>query len=83
VNPLVAKLFEGEPPKTLKEVADRYGALFTDIQRQQHARRDALLKAAGHWEPVEPKLDDPSAEALRLALYGPDSPAARLLQPFP
>ncbi|MDR3405752.1 MAG: PSD1 and planctomycete cytochrome C domain-containing protein [Chthoniobacter sp.] len=77
VNPLVAKLFEGEPPKTLKEVADRYGALFTNIQKEHHEKRDALLKAAGHWQPVEVKFDDPAAEALQLALYGTDSPVSR------
>ncbi|HEY3900909.1 MAG TPA: PSD1 and planctomycete cytochrome C domain-containing protein [Chthoniobacter sp.] len=77
INPLVAKFFEGDPPKSLKEVADRYDKLFTDIQHQHHDEREALLKAAGHWQPVEVKLTDPAAEQIELLLYGPDSPISR------
>lgn len=77
VNALVAKLFAGEPPKTLKDVAGRYGQLFADIQRQHHDKRAAALKEAGHWQPVVVKLDDPDAQALHLALYGADSPVSR------
>jgi hypothetical protein len=77
LNPLVAKMFAGEPPKSLKDVADRYGKLFADIQRQHREKRAELLKAAGHWEPVDVKFDDPDTEALHEVLYGPESPVYR------
>jgi hypothetical protein len=77
VNPLVAEMFTGDLPKSLQEVADRYGKLFEDIRRQHHDKRAEALKTAGHWEAVDVKLDDPNAQAIENLLYGPDSPVSR------
>ena len=63
-NKLVAAAF-AEAPKSMKDVAARYGKLLADVDKQW---RDAASKGAT-------KLDDPDAEELRRVLYGPDSPA--------
>jgi mono/diheme cytochrome c family protein len=67
VNPLVARVFV-TAPATMREVAERYGALFADVQKQWRA----LLKS----EPAAKTLPDENAEELRLVLYGPDSPCS-------
>jgi hypothetical protein len=60
-NKLVAAAFAA-PPKSMKEVAERYGKLLGDVDRQ--------------WKSVAAtKLLDPDAEALRRVLYGADAPA--------
>ncbi|WP_020468398.1 PSD1 and planctomycete cytochrome C domain-containing protein [Zavarzinella formosa] len=61
-NPLVRTAF-AMPPKTMKDVADRYGKLLADAEK--------AWVAAGAKGP----LPDPAAEALRSTLYGPTSPA--------
>src|SRR6185437_12564169 len=33
INPLVARAFAGEPPATLKQVAERYGKLFNEMDK--------------------------------------------------
>ncbi len=76
VNPLIAQLF-ADPPKSLKDAADRYGKLFTDIQKQHHEKRAELLKAAGTWKQIAITLDTPDADAIHRILYGPDAPADR------
>ena len=53
----------GTPPKTMKEVAERYGKLLTEVE--------AEWKRTGGKTP----LTDPSAESLRSAFYGPTAPA--------
>ncbi len=63
-NKLVAKAFE-RPPKSMKEVAQRYGKLLADVDKQWRA---AAAKGAT-------RLSDPDAEELRRVLYGTDSPA--------
>ncbi|HSQ58388.1 MAG TPA: DUF1553 domain-containing protein, partial [Gemmata sp.] len=63
-NRLVAAAFV-QPPRTMKEVAGRYGKLLADIDRQW---KEAKSKGAKG-------LADPDAEALRKVLYGPNSPA--------
>ena len=63
-NRLVREAF-ATPPKTMKEVAERYGKLFIDIDRQW---KEASAKGAV-------KLADADAEQLRGVLYGPQSPA--------
>lgn len=65
LNPLVAKAF-ATSPATMREVAERYGALFADVEKQWRA----LLKS----DPGAKRLPDENAEALRRVLYGPDSP---------
>jgi uncharacterized protein DUF1553/uncharacterized protein DUF1549/cytochrome c len=63
-NKLVTAAF-AELPKSMKEVAERYGKLLADVDRQW---KDASVLGAT-------KLDDPDAEELRRVLYGSDSPA--------
>ena len=59
VNPRVAKLFAGEAPKDLKEVAKRYGTLFSEINK--------LAKDSS-------KFADAKDEALRQVLFAEDAP---------
>jgi hypothetical protein len=61
-NALVRAAF-ATPPKSMKEVAQRYGKLLADVE-------SAWLKAGG-----KAPLADPNAEALRAALHGPTAPA--------
>ena len=63
-NRLVSGAFT-KPPGSMKEVAERYGQLLGDIEKQWKA---AQAKGATG-------LTDPDAEALRRVLHGPDSPA--------
>jgi hypothetical protein len=62
-NTLVRAAF-AEPPKSMKEVAGRYGKLLADVDRQW---KEAASGAK--------RLKDPEAEALRRVLYGSDAPA--------
>jgi len=63
-NRLVGAAF-AVPPKSMKEVAERYGKLLAGIDQQWKAA-SATGAAA---------LPDPDAEALRRVLYGPTAPA--------
>jgi hypothetical protein len=65
LNPLVAHAFDA-PPASMREVAERYGALFAEVEKQWRA----LLKT----DPAANALPAPEAEALRALLYGPESP---------
>ena len=66
VNSLVARAFAGEPPASLKDVAERYGKLFEDVDKrwQERLQSDAESQA----------LPDGEQEALRQVFYGKDSP---------
>ena len=68
----VAKLFAGEPPKDLKNVSERYGKLFADIEKQWV---DALKKATDAKAQAPSALPDANDEKLRQALYADWSPA--------
>jgi mono/diheme cytochrome c family protein len=67
VNPLVARAF-ATAPATMREVCERYGALFADVETQWRA----LLTS----DPAAKTFPDENAEALRRVLYGPDSPCS-------
>jgi hypothetical protein len=67
INPLVARAFAGEPPAAIKDVADRYGKLFTDI--------DKRWEEAHTNSPSLQALPDAAQEALRQILYAADAPA--------
>ncbi|MGO8696484.1 MAG: DUF1553 domain-containing protein [Limisphaerales bacterium] len=69
LNPAVAKTFVGEAPATMKDVADRYGELFTGIDK----RWEAALAAIN--SPAAAALPNPAEEALRQILYAADAPA--------
>lgn len=71
-HPLVARKF-ATPPKSLREVAERYGDLFKEIDAQWQA---ALKEAADKQQPLPTALADADAEQLRQVLYGPSAPAA-------
>jgi hypothetical protein len=67
LNPLVARLFT-VPPASLKEVATRYGRLFSEVERQWQTVVAAAKTRAGAVVPE--KLSDANYEALRQMLYG-------------
>lgn len=73
VNTLVVKALCSSPlPRSLNEVADRYGVLLKAIHLQWQAslREAVILK-----RPTPPGLANPEEEALRLELYGENAPA--------
>ncbi|MGQ0636567.1 MAG: PSD1 and planctomycete cytochrome C domain-containing protein [Planctomycetaceae bacterium] len=78
VNPLVAQAFAGTPPASLKEVSERYGRLFQQVDQHWQALQDGYTYVAlVEWQrnPQAPTaLPDPDEEALRQVLYGQDSP---------
>ncbi len=69
INPLVAAAF-ATPPVSMRDVAERYGRLFVDVDRQWRklcaARKESVASPAA--------LSDAAAEALRQVLYSPRSP---------
>lgn len=69
-NRMVAEAFE-HPPLDMRDVAARYGQVFADVDRRWRAALDKVREDGG--EPPR-ALDDPDAEAVRQAMYGPDSP---------
>ncbi|MBI5799849.1 MAG: PSD1 domain-containing protein [Verrucomicrobia bacterium] len=60
------------PPKSMREVAERYGKVLSDIEQQWQA---ALALAKTNNSPPPTALPDPQAEALRQVLHGANSPA--------
>ena len=66
INALVAKKFTA-PPKSMAEVAARYGELFAQVEQQWQA-------AAKSQAPPPERLADPHAEALRQVLYDRTGP---------
>jgi cytochrome c553 len=69
INPLVAAAFV-TPPVSMRDVAERYGRLFVEVDRQWHN-----LRAASKGSVASPAvLSNPAAEALRQVLYSPQSP---------
>jgi hypothetical protein len=69
VNPRVAKIFAGEAPKDMKDLAKRYGALFADINKEW---KDAQ-KAADEKKIAQEKFANAEDEALRQILFAPDA----------
>jgi hypothetical protein len=59
------------PPRSLREVAERYGAVLADIDRQWQAYGMAAEQSG---LPKPKGLEDTAAEELRQVLYGIDSP---------
>jgi hypothetical protein len=67
-------MFAGEPPASLKELAERYGKLFAEVD----ALWQQTLKSAPADSPSTPPpaaLADADAEAIRQVLYAADAPA--------
>jgi hypothetical protein len=69
LNPPVARSFDGEPPATMKDVADRYGKVFTEID-QDWQKALAVTNA-----PTPKAFPDTAKEALRQVMYAEDAPA--------
>jgi hypothetical protein len=73
LNSLVAAAFEGDPPKSHKEVAERYGKLFAAIDAEwKKTTEEANAKS----EKAPTSLASADAEQIRQVLYGDDSPLA-------
>ncbi len=70
LNPLVVALFQ-TPPASMRDVAERYGKLFTEINASWTSQVEAALKL-GNSLPAH--LADSSQEELRQVLYSPASP---------
>jgi hypothetical protein len=73
LNPRIARLFAGEPPASMEEIARRYGGLLVEVFEKWRA---AVKAAADRKEPAPTALPDAAEEALRQVLYAPDSPAS-------
>ena len=70
INRRIRSAFE-EPPQSPKDVAERYGRVFAEIDREWLA----LCEAGEREQRDRPKsLPDTDDEALRQVLYGPGSP---------
>jgi hypothetical protein len=70
VNPLVQAAFSGPPPASMREVAERYGEVFSKVDQSW---RQALKTAATN-QAAAPTALDPDQEPIRQILYGSDSP---------
>jgi hypothetical protein len=71
VNPQVAKIFAGEAPKDIKDVAKRYGELFAAVNKEW---KDASKEADEKKTNLE-KFANADEEAIRQVLFAPDAPA--------
>ena len=71
VHPIVGRSFQ-HPPRSFREVCDRYGKIFADIRRQWE-KANTKATEAGTKRPD--RLADADAEAIRQVLYGPQSPS--------
>jgi cytochrome c553 len=70
VLPVVKALFE-TPPQSMKDVARRYGELFSQIDREW---KGLVSSAQNANQPLPVRFDDPQKELLRQVLYGAESP---------
>lgn len=70
-NRLVAQAFTGKPPVDLREVAKRYGDLFSAADK---AWQEASKKTADAPKPASQSLADPAQDELRRFLYCPGKP---------
>lgn len=70
IHPLVRERF-ATAPTSLREVADRYGALLREVDQRWQS---VLKEAASAGQPLPQRLGDDAAEALRRLLYGENAP---------
>ena len=70
LHPRILAAFE-TPPASFREVADRYGKVFAEIDAAWKQRCSRAVAASA---PLPEALPDPGDEQLRQALYGPTSP---------
>ncbi|MBA4147683.1 MAG: DUF1553 domain-containing protein [Verrucomicrobia bacterium] len=73
LNPFVTEILEHGTPASLKELADRYGKLFTETRKAWH---DFVAEngANNPGSPLPITLPDPNREEIRQLLYGKSSP---------
>ena len=72
VNSRVARCFAGEPPTSLKDVAERYGTLFDDADKQWQEMQSEADRETNSASPQT--LPEGEQEALRQVFYGKESP---------
>ncbi len=78
VNPVVLRALSAQPPSSLAEVGRTYAKLLLNVdQIWKDRERRAALEGRAH-----KPLPEPALEALRLVLYGPDSPLDMTASPF-
>ena len=70
INPIVASAF-ATPPTSFKEVTERYGVIFNEVDADWKAE---LKKATEAKVTLPSKLTDPAAESLRSIIYGLNAP---------
>ncbi len=81
-NPMVLNAILSKPPQSMKDVANRYGEVLNEVDRQW---QDELSRAAGAKTTdasvgasanlaIPARLDDPVQEELRQVFHGPDAP---------
>jgi len=71
-NPLVIDRLAAQPPQSMDELADLYGEVLVETNRQWAAHVEQASARSGE---APSSLPDFDAEELRQVLYGPDAPA--------
>jgi hypothetical protein len=72
LHPFIRQKFkDAVVPRSMGDVADLYGAVFSEVERRW-GQLQAKAQSAGQNPPA--KLDDAGYESLRSVLYGPTSP---------
>lgn len=71
VHPIVRRAFL-QPPKSFREVCDRYGQIFAVIKKQWE---DSIAEATEAGTAVPDQLADVRDDAFRQILYGPQAPS--------
>jgi hypothetical protein len=76
LNPIVAKAFATNAPASLKDVAERYGNLFSAVEKQwqEFVKEEKKGDENAGDARREPALPDAAEEALRQVLYASDAP---------
>jgi len=72
VHPLVLAALVESPPKTMTELADRYGKLLGEVDQ---AWRTLVDEAKNSNQPIPAALSDPRQESLRQVFYAVEAPA--------
>src|SRR5262249_6219832 len=80
-NPIVALAFSTNPPASMKEVADRYGTLLNNVDKEwqdllaHQVKNTTNVSSPSTLDPRPSSLSNPAAESLRQILYAADAPA--------
>lgn len=71
INPLVLQRFKEQPAKKISEVADRYGIILNEVEKEW---QEILQQSATRGELPPSQMPDPAKEELRLIFHGANSP---------